>query len=524
MKRLSAVALTGLLALSSGACKDFLDVNDNPDAPQTVSANLYLPPMEHWFATAPMYDGRFVGRYTQMWALPTSSSTPSTWDRMGYDPSSDNGGEQWRDVYWSFGSNLVTMMDKARAEERWDLLGVGYVLKAWGWQALTDLHGEIIIKEAFDPTRTTFDYDTQEYAYTVVQQLLDSAIVYLSRTDGAVDQGYLAVGDHLYNGDRTKWLKLAYGLKAINLNHYSNKSSYDPQAVIAAVDNSFTSNADDAVFPFPAAAANDDRNFFGPTRNNVTSYRQTQFIVGLMDGTQFGGTVDPRMSRMLSASPDGQYRGVDPNVGNFLSLMPEDQRPNNLFGYPGATRLDLPSKYIFSDKSHFPIVTYAELQFVKAEAALRMGDMATALAAYRNGISAHIDFVNARNMDDGQWPTQISAAEKEAFLADPNIVPVTLTLSHIMSQKYIALWGWGFNEIWLDMRRYHYTDLDPVSGTEVFRGFTPPTNLYPDNGGKLVQRIRPRYNSEYVWNSKALDVIGGLTPDYHTKPLWITQP
>ena len=63
-----------------------------------------------------------------------------------------------------------------------------------------------------------------------------------------------------------------------------------------------------------------------------------------------------------------------------------------------------------------------------------------------------------------------------------------------------------------------------MSGVEVFRGFAPPTNLYPDNGGKLVQRIRPRFNSEYVWNRASLDVIGGLATDYHTKPLWITQP
>ena len=92
-----------------------------------------------------------------------------------------------------------------------------------------------------------------------------------------------------------------------------------------------------------------------------------------------------------------------------------------------------------------------------------------------------------------------------------------------MSQKYIAQWAWGHNEIWMDMRRYHYTDPDPVSGTQVFRGFTPPTTLYSDNGGKIVQRIRPRYNSEYVWNRDALNAIGGLAGDYHTKELWITQ-
>src|SRR5207247_5335295 len=82
--------------------------------------------------------------------------------RMGFQPGSDNGAQQWRDVYWSLGQNLIDMNTKAQAEQRWDLLGVGMILKAWGWQVLTDLHGEIIIKEAFDATRTSFDYDTQD--------------------------------------------------------------------------------------------------------------------------------------------------------------------------------------------------------------------------------------------------------------------------------------------------------------------------------------------------------------------------
>src|SRR5699024_8078124 len=136
------------------------------------------------------------------WVIPqtTSTAAPNTWTRHGYDrPPSDNGGQQWRDVYWTFGQNLIDMMTKAEAEERWDVLGVGYIMKAWGWMAVTDLHGEIIIEQAFDPTRFSFDYDSQELAYQEILRLLDEAIANLERTDGAVDAGYLAVGDKMYN-------------------------------------------------------------------------------------------------------------------------------------------------------------------------------------------------------------------------------------------------------------------------------------------------------------------------------------
>lgn len=524
MKRMGLTALLVAAALGS-ACENFLDVNDNPNAPEVVSPNLYLPPMLHWLVMSPQWDGRFVGRYIQSWTLPqTSGTTPNTWDRMGYDPGSDNGAQQWRDVYWSLGQNLVDMMARAEAEERWDVLGVGYILKAWGWQVTTDLHGEIIVKEAIDPTKFSFNYDTQEYAYQEVLRLLDQAIVLLQRSDGAVDAGYMAVGDKIYNGDRTKWLKLAYGLKAMSLNHFSNKASYDPAAVIKLVDQSFTSNADDPVFTYPGTSTdNADKNFWGRTRGNIASYRQTTFMLGLMDGTQFGGVVDPRMSRMLAPSPDGQFRGIDPNIG--YGSMPTAQRPNNLHGYAGTGGTGAPGRYLFDDKSKIPLMTYAQLQFIKAEAAYRGGNTGLARSAYLDGVAAHIDFVNARNAEIANPDiTPISAAEKSAFLASSAIAPAAITLSHIMSQKFIAQWGWGTNEAWMDMRRYRYTDMDPVSGTQVFRGYSIPTNLYPDNGGRTVQRIRPRYNSEYVWNRAGLDAIGGLALDYHTKPMWIIQP
>lgn len=539
MKLMRMGVLAGVVAMSA-SCQEFLDVNDNPNGPEVVTANLYLPPMLHWMVMAPQWDGRFIGRYVQNWYVPGTSF--STWDRMGYDPGSDNGGQIWRDVYWSFGQNLIDMNTKAEAEQRWDLLGVGMILKGWGWMNIAALHGPAIVQQAFDQTRFTFDYDSEEYVLEEAKRMLDSAIVLLQRTDGAVDATYLGRTDKIYSGDRVKWLRFAHGLRAMLLNRYSNKASYDPAAVIADVDASFQSNADDALLQFPGQA-NDDRNFFGPARGNLPAYRQTRFVVELMNGTQLGGVVDPRMTRMLAPSPDtgttcagadktACYRGLDINTLNYGALTTE-QRPMNFFGYTATPALGSPSRYVFADKSRFPAMTYAQLQFIKAEAAFRMNDRATALQAYTNGISAHIDFVNARNGDDGQSPTPISATEKTTFLANTAIVPTDpnqLTMTMIMSQKYIAQWAWAFVEQWMDLRRFHYTESYGAETQQAFPGFAPPTNLYVDNAGKIAYRIRPRFNSEYVWNADALRAIptgdpeGGLASDYHTVELWITQP
>jgi hypothetical protein len=226
--------LLSAVVLPATACDSFLDVNDNPNAPEVVNPNLLLAPMVHWIAVSEQFDGRFVGRYTQQWTLPptTVGGTPSTWDRMGYDPGSDNAAQLYRDVYWNFGNNLTDMIKLAEAEERWDLAGVGHLLRGWGWLKLTNLHGELIVSQAFTPDKFNFDFDTQEYAYEETFRLLDKAIEYLQRTDGNISPTYLAVGDKLFNGDVSRWLKFAYGLQAMALNQFSNKSTYDPAAGI----------------------------------------------------------------------------------------------------------------------------------------------------------------------------------------------------------------------------------------------------------------------------------------------------
>ena len=122
----------------------------------------------------------------------------------------------------------------------------------------------------------------------------------------------------------------------------------------------------------------------------------------------------------------------------------------------------------------------------------------------------------------------ITAASKAAYLANPAIVPandVDLTLSQIMLQKYIALYAWGTQQTWVDMRKYHYTDVDPKTGIQVYASFAPPANqnLYPDNLGKYVYRFRPRYNSEYLYNVPELTRIGAMNLNYNTYEMWFSQ-
>ena len=87
-----------------------------------------------------------------------------------------------------------------------------------------------------------------------------------------------------------------------------------------------------------------------------------------------------------------------------------------------------------------------------------------------------------------------------------------------MQQKYIAMYGLGIIETWVDLRRFKYD-------TNIYTTYVIPvgTQIWPDNNGKLAYRVRPRYNSEYVWNRASLDKFGGNNIDYHTYETWIVK-
>jgi hypothetical protein len=178
------------------------------------------------------------------------------------------------------------------------------------------------------------------------------------------------------------------------------------------------------------------------------------------------------------------------------------------------------------------MMTASEMQFVIAEAALKKGDRNTALTAYTNGISLDFDMLTTTFNYAIPAGRAITAATKAAYMADVNVIPPTaaeLTMSHVMLQKYIALYGWGTHQTWIDMRKYHYVDKDQSTGHQVYAGFiTPPTSpinyLISTNNGKLVYRCRPRYNSEYLYNIPELTRIGALNSDYNTYECWFSQP
>jgi Starch-binding associating with outer membrane len=473
-------------------------------------------------------DGLNIGRYVQFWA---NSATGNQYDRMGgATGSSDAMGSVWAMHYYGMGQNLSKMIEWAEEEKKWDYVGVGKAIRAWGWLTTTNSYGEIILKQAFDPTRYVFTYESQEEVYTETRRLCHEALIYLNRTGDGVSAANLAKGDaYFYNGDINKWKKFVYSVLARSFNHLTNKSIYNPDSVLFYSNLSINANEDNASAKFLAQGISGTFNFMGPFRNNAGSLRQSRFIAELLSGQNpaFSGVSDPRAPYLIRENSTGAYTGVRPNKG--ADGLTTAQLSQNFWGGSFGTTTppgdDLNARYIFRNNAHFPIITAAEIQFIKAEAFYRKGNMAAARQAYLDGINLSFDYLTTNYQNNIPSSLQITPAQKAAYLNNPIVAPATITLTHIMLQKYIAMYGWGLIETWTDLRRYHYTDLDPITGQQVYRNFAPPsgTDLWPDNRGALVYRCRPRFNSEFLYNIATLDAVGGRALDYHTKEQWFSK-
>ena len=112
--------------------------------------------------------------------------------------------------------------------------------------------------------------------------------------------------------------------------------------------------------------------------------------------------------------------------------------------------------------SDFEIMTYHEACFIKAEVLMRQGKKSEALAAYKAGIKAHLDYMQKKLT---QWKSEgydnpdmlpMDAKKIDDYLKSAAVCQdaAALTISDIMLQKYVAM-GCSL-ENWNDMRRFNY--------------------------------------------------------------------
>ena len=538
-----------MLLFATTGCKKLLDINTDPASPQTTRPEFYLSSIIAKMGEAQSTDNANTQfKLTQNFG---SQAAIATFERHGWTSTDADGGVLWRFVYVDAGLNLEDMVKGAKGLGNNTLAGIGMAIKIWGFQNLTDQHGPIILNEAFID-QLYFHYQDQPEVYAQVRIWAQEALKLLNTPDAADFTASLKRVDYIYGGSlvannpaslvgyRDKWKKFVYGVLAIQYSHLINKPDFATKyadSVVKYADLSFGgtifNSSEDATIGYEGTlAANSNPNsatngLFGGTANNRIGQPIVNYLTGGVRGVPTispTSSTDPRLTRMINPMvttvplTNGVYKGVIATKGDVPS-------PKTIPAVLGSVAAPYPGKYLYSNVGggRFPLMTYMQMQFAKAEALFIKGDTPAAWTAYDRAIRGHMDFINNYGRNGSPAAPIISGAEITAYMASSEVAQnsTTLTIADIMGQKYIAQWGWAGYETFADMRKYHWDPLvfkqwKPLETSEAFTliGSVP----------QYVYRLRPRYNSEYVWNKAELDVWGGNSPLYAYKELWSNLP
>jgi hypothetical protein len=560
-KYLIAAGLIGLITISS-CSKKIDEAYANPNASVKQPVEVVFPSLigsltgsssAAGSAYGTCNDGLLIGRYIQFWGSYVSSATDNIgtfYDKMaGTVGASDAMGSMWAAHYYGMGQNINRIVEWGGEEQKWDFVGAALALRAWSLFECTNQYGEMILRQAFNTNLQQFTYEDQSEVYDSVRAICHRAVAFLSMSGGGMDDTKFAASDFYFNkGNLDRWKKFAYGILARSYAYIHNKASYSADSVIKYCNLSMTSNNDNATAKFQSTGITGTSNYFGTSRGNVNNassgIRQTAFIADLMSGANilaFPGVADPRAWYLLRGNTNGTIKGYSPSWSTAINpVLVAADLPESFVGTAYASTgypTVVTGRYLFLDNAEFPVMTASEIQLLKAEALIRKADYAGAKTAYVNAISMNFDMLEIYYSINIPNAKVITAANKAAYLADPVIVPAvpsfaTMTLTKVMLQKYIAMYGWGIHDVWADMRRYHYNNIDPATLQQVYAGFKVPTGVdlfsgsSGSNNGKLVYRTRPRYNSEYLYNIPSLTAIGAypVGNDYHTKECWFSKP
>lgn len=433
-----SLAMFSLAIVSS--CEDYLDINENPNNPTEAPLNGLMTNSTFETAQNVFRLGNITSNYVQYLASPNPASSSDTMEETSFN-------DLWANLYGVM-TDLYDMILKAEETGANHYQGAGQILLALNLAMTVDSFGDVPYSQSFNFETLTPAYDDDTELYAEVLSLLDKGISNLSQeTVLPIDDD-----DFIYGGDAENWVKFAYMLKARYLNHMSGTGSYDPTAILAALDKGFDSNADDAqveyfeeeINPWANVAIRNENLFLG-------GWISEQFIEAT-NGTF--GAADPRLPLLLGATDDEEYVGVVNGAGR--GSAPES----------GARSTLIPDQFYTTETGPVLIATYFEQKFIEAEAAFSI-DKARSYEAYLEGIRAHMRKVGVA---EGEIQTYINSPE--VSMGEANF-----TIDDIFEEKYIAMFL--HPETWVDARRYDYQ----------YEGFDLPDNLNPDLNGQFIRRL-----------------------------------
>ncbi len=461
MKKYIKIILIFIVFITISSCKDeYYDVNIPSDATSEGEVSLaeLMPTTALYVGKLPYYtESDDFGYYAQHIASKNGGAGEENTDQH-YESSVKN---TWEIFYLHVLPQTQMMIEKATAANAIHYRGMAKMMQAIGMGYVLDAYGDMPYSES-DGTNFTPVFDSQESVYNAMMALLNDAVADMSAADTS---GQTPGGDDIfYQGDMSKWIKAAHTLMARNAIHLTKAGATTAaNNALTHLNMGFADNADNLQLVFNSRVKNPWHTSVVLAENTSNNYTQpSNQIIEAMNGISFPFntvTMDPRLPIYFDNGGAATYKGIDNGEGQ--------EADDNAYFNPAYVTFDM----------SLPIITYAEAQFIRAEAeflanggtATSTGTTAAGYQAYQDGIAASMD------------ATGVAAADKAAYLTDTSVdVGMgALALKNIMREKFVA--NWLNPESYNDERRYDFS-------TNAFVDLAQPAFVNPDNGGQWVRR------------------------------------
>ncbi|WGQ07901.1 SusD/RagB family nutrient-binding outer membrane lipoprotein [Pedobacter gandavensis] len=459
-----AFATVGILATSS--CKKFFDINQDPDSVLSAPIKQQLTSLT---VNLGFYAGSDMNRNTslimQQFSGQSSGTLNATQLYERYLIQGTDLNNAWGSLYSTILNDAENIITKATAEGSPHYSGVAKIIKAYAYQTSVDIWGDIPFSEAQKLTDNLQPkYDPSESIYKGLITLLDQGIAEVNATASVQSPG---TNSTIYPGpfssSKANWIKFANTLKLRIFLHYSEK---DPAFAKAQIDQLIASGA-----PFITSNADGFQMFFTSEAGNQNPIEQyataragylvaNNFMVNLMNVN-----VDPRRAFYFTQFPEGSglYKGSvsgaspSQNYSKFHEYLRGDYDAIDEF-YSGAAPIRM--------------LTFAEYNFMRAEAALRFNSAGSAQDFFQAGIIA--------SMNDAG----VLAADRNAYILLHGVLTGTPAqqLQQIINEKYVASFG-VLGESWTDWRRTGYPTI--AIAAEAVTPFIPRSLFYPQTETSL---------------------------------------
>ena len=528
-KTIRVASLLGLL-VTAGACKDFVDINADPNNPTTPVLDLILPATQVSMAGS-LRDVN-VGTSILTQQLYTTTTSRNFQDGTDYQQS-------WNALYTQVLNDLEILIREGTAQQRWDYVSIAKLQKAYIYSLMVDLWGDIPYADATKGlTVTDPTFEKGEVIYDKLFLLIDEALADANKGNFAIQPN---TADVIYKGDKPSWIRMGNSLKLKLFNQIRLVQPDKAKAGIAGLISSnaplITSNAQDFSFRFGSSETPANRHpWYRAEYQASKSYYMSQNFMERLFGTD-----DPRTRYFFFRQTATYTVGFTPTGNGYFgrytgdaTASPNDNALKATFGvYPAGGLYDsapinnLTAANIFVSNSGatgspkvvtntdgsgagvLPFITNAMVKFILAEAALTMGTTGDAKQLFQDGITAHLNSVNTIATSGGNSAPVLPTATITAFVgnrtAQYDAANAAGKLSAVMTQKYIAQFGNGM-ESYNDYRR---TEL-PVLAAPI-----APLNTFPLRLSYSVTELST--NGTVSDNAEQLQAAQQITPVFWDK-------